>query len=143
MRRHILPRSPLTQCCSHKPFVLRSWFDKLTTIGFFPNVLSKVEGQAQGERCFAFCEGKKEFGLQCLFNDGPINNLTCQAPPLKPERCTSKMELILIISMTVIIRVKRSSKYSDICMVHREDGVGRPPWPTEWPSHWGVTVTTS
>ena len=73
LRRHILPRSPLTQCCSHKPFVLSSWFDKLTTIGFFPNVLSKVEGQAQGERFFAFCEGRKEFGLQCLFNDGPIN----------------------------------------------------------------------
>jgi hypothetical protein len=53
--------------------VLSSWFDRLTTIGFFPNVLSKVEGQAQGERFFAFCEGRKEFGLQCLFNDGPIN----------------------------------------------------------------------
>jgi hypothetical protein len=53
--------------------VLSSWFDRLTTIGFFPNVLSKVEGQAQGERFFAFCEGRKELGLQCLFNDGPIN----------------------------------------------------------------------
>ena len=52
--------------------MLSSWFDKLTTIGFFPNVLSKVEGQAQGERFFAFCQGRKEFGLQCLFNDGPI-----------------------------------------------------------------------
>jgi len=32
-------------------FVLLSpWFDRLTTIGFFPNVLSEVEGQAQGER---------------------------------------------------------------------------------------------
>ncbi len=45
---------PPTQCCSHKPFVLSSWFDKLTTIGFFPNVLSEIEGQAQGERFFAF-----------------------------------------------------------------------------------------
>jgi hypothetical protein len=26
------------------------WFDRLTTIGIFPNVLSEVEGQAQGER---------------------------------------------------------------------------------------------
>ena len=44
---------------------------------------------------------------------------------LRRERCTSKMELSLTISMTVIIRVKRSSKYSDICMVHREEGIGR------------------
>jgi len=40
--------------------------------------------------------------------------LTCQAPPLKRERCTSKIELGLIISMTVIIRVKRSSNCGDI-----------------------------
>jgi hypothetical protein len=53
--------------------VLSSWFDRLTTIGFFPNVLSKVEGQAQGERFFAFCEGREEFGLQRLSNDEPIN----------------------------------------------------------------------
>jgi hypothetical protein len=53
--------------------VLSSWFDRLTTIGFFPNVLSKVEGQAQGERFFAFCEGREALGLQCLFNDGPIH----------------------------------------------------------------------
>jgi hypothetical protein len=53
--------------------VLSLWFDRLTTIGFFPNVLSKVEGQAQGERFFAFYEGREEFGLQCLFYDGPIN----------------------------------------------------------------------
>jgi len=52
------------------------WFDRLTTIGFFPNVLSKVEGQAQGERFFAFCEGREGLGLQCLFNDGPTNNQT-------------------------------------------------------------------
>ena len=31
------------------PFVLSLWFDRLTMIGFFPNVLSEVEGQAQGE----------------------------------------------------------------------------------------------
>jgi hypothetical protein len=55
--------------------MLSSWFDRLTTIGFFPNVLSKVEGQAQGERFFVFYEGREEFGLQCLFNDGPINKL--------------------------------------------------------------------
>ena len=127
-------------CCSHRPFVLSSWFDRLTTIGFFPNVLSKVEGQAQGERFFAFCEGREALGLQCLFNDGPIHKLTCQAPPLKRERCTSKMELSLTISMTVIIRVKRSSKYSDICMVHREKGTGRPPGPTAWPGNGGMTL---
>jgi len=59
LTRHILPRSPLTQCCSHKPFVLSLWFDRLTTIGFFPNVLSKVEGQAQGERLLPFMKGGK------------------------------------------------------------------------------------
>jgi len=32
----------------------------------------------------------------------------------------------LIISMTVIARAKRSSKYSYISMVHREEGIGRP-----------------
>jgi hypothetical protein len=53
--------------------------------------------------------------------------LTFKVPPLKREQCTWKMELSLIISRTVIIRVKRSSKYSDISMVHREDGAGRPP----------------
>ena len=57
-------------------------------------------------------------------------DLTCQALPLKWEQCTWKMELSLIISRTVIIRVKRSSKYSDIYTVHREDGVGRFPWAT-------------
>jgi hypothetical protein len=31
------------------------------------------------------------------------------------------MELSLTISMMVILRVKRSSKYSDACMMHRED----------------------
>ena len=56
--------------------------------------------------------------------------LTCEVPPLKRERCISKMELSLIISTTVIVLVKRSSKYSAIYMVHREDGVGRPPWTT-------------
>ena len=45
---------------------------------------------------------------------------------LKRERCTSKVELSLIISMTVIARAKRSSKYSYISMVHREEGIGRP-----------------
>jgi len=45
---------------------------------------------------------------------------------LKRERCTSKMELSLIISMTVIIRVKHSSMYSNICVVHREEGIGHP-----------------
>jgi len=66
---------------------------------------------------------------------------TCQGPPLKGERCTSKMELSLTISMTVIIRVKRSSKYSDICMVHREDGGGRPPpWLTAWPHDSRITA---
>jgi hypothetical protein len=45
---------------------------------------------------------------------------------LKRERCTSKMELSLIISMTVIIRVKHSSMYSNICVVHREEGIDRP-----------------
>jgi hypothetical protein len=45
---------------------------------------------------------------------------------LKRERCTSKMELSLIISMTVIIRVKHSSMYSNICVVHREEGLDRP-----------------
>jgi len=29
------------------------WFDRLTTIGFFPNVLSEVEGEAQYERLTA------------------------------------------------------------------------------------------
>jgi len=53
--------------------------------------------------------------------------LTCKVPPLKRERRTWKIELVLIIFMTVIIRVKPSSKYSDICMVHREDGADRPP----------------
>ena len=56
--------------------------------------------------------------------------LTCEVPPLKRERCTSKTELSLIISMVLIIRVKRSSKYSDIYTVHREDGVGQFPWAT-------------
>ena len=45
---------------------------------------------------------------------------------LRRERCTSKVELSLIISMTVIARAKRSSKYSYISMVHREEGIGRP-----------------
>jgi len=61
--------------------------------------------------------------------------LTCEVPPLKRERCTSKMELRLIISMTVIIRVKRSSRCSTTCMVHREDAVGRPAWTTACPSN--------
>jgi len=34
-----------------KPFVLSPWFDKLTTVGFFSNVLSEVEGPDQGEWC--------------------------------------------------------------------------------------------
>ena len=47
LRRHILPRSPLTQCCSHKPFVLSSSkherlnhppFDRLRVNGFLPFV---------------------------------------------------------------------------------------------------------
>jgi hypothetical protein len=37
---------------SHKPFVLSLWFDRLTTIGSFPNVLSEAEGRVQGERFF-------------------------------------------------------------------------------------------
>jgi len=45
---------------------------------------------------------------------------------LKRERCTSKMELSLIISMTVIIRVKHSSMDSNICVVHSEEGIDRP-----------------
>jgi len=67
LRRHILPRSPLTQCCSPKPFVLSTSkhkrlndppFDRLRVNGFF-----------------IFMEkGKKTFGLQCLYNYGPINN---------------------------------------------------------------------
>ena len=61
--------------------------------------------------------------------------LTCKTPPLKRERCTSKMELRLIISMTVIIRVKRSSRCSTTCMVHREDAAGRPAWTTACPSN--------
>jgi hypothetical protein len=36
----------------HEPFVLSLWFDRLTMIGPFPNVLSGAEGRAQGERLF-------------------------------------------------------------------------------------------
>jgi len=42
------------------------------------------------------------------------------------ERCTSKVELSLTISMTVIARAKRSSKYSTLSMVHREEGIDHP-----------------
>jgi hypothetical protein len=39
------------------PFVLLiSWFDKLITIGSFPNVLSEIERQVQSERVFSFWE---------------------------------------------------------------------------------------
>ena len=41
--------------------MLSSWFDRLTTIGFFPNVLSKVEGQAKVNGFLPFVKGGKDW----------------------------------------------------------------------------------
>jgi len=50
-----LSKNNLTIDIFHYPFVVSLWFDRLTTIGFFPNVLSEVEGQAQCERAKCSC----------------------------------------------------------------------------------------
>jgi hypothetical protein len=57
------------------PFALSLWFDRLTTIGFFPNVLSEVEGQAQDERSGS-SQMKRETDSITHWKPGWTSNLT-------------------------------------------------------------------